>query len=137
MINCVHGGHVGEQSLGSANVAGRLFTTNVLLPSLERQTVSLLAIGILGDSDKTSRHPALVFVAASKKGGMGTAVTHGNTEALGAADGNVDAEFSRRLNQSESKEIRDANGKSTGFVSAGNETFVVGDGAVGVGVLDQ
>ena len=46
MVNSVHRGHYRQQNLGGANVRGRFFAANVLLPRLEGHSVGCFAFGI-------------------------------------------------------------------------------------------
>ncbi len=46
VVDSVHGGHIGQQGLGSANVTSGLITADVLLTGLQGQTVRLFAVDI-------------------------------------------------------------------------------------------
>jgi hypothetical protein len=54
MIDSIHGGDVGEKSLGSTDVTGGLFTSDVLFSCLEGETISSLAVDGLGDTNDTT-----------------------------------------------------------------------------------
>uniref|UniRef100_A0A7C9AVQ0 Uncharacterized protein n=1 Tax=Opuntia streptacantha TaxID=393608 RepID=A0A7C9AVQ0_OPUST len=62
MINSVHSGHVGKQSLSSADVASGLVPSNMLLPCLHRHAKSRLPRRINTNTYDPSRHQSLVFL---------------------------------------------------------------------------
>ena len=102
----LHGGHVGEEGLGGANVAGGFVAANVLLPGLQCQAVGLVAAGVLGDAHHTAGHCADVDVVAGEEGGVRTAVAQRDTESLTGTDGHVNAHFTRRFQQRQCHQVR-------------------------------
>ena len=93
VIDRIHRGHIGEQRLRCANVAGGFLSSNVLLARLEGQAVRWLALGIFGNADQTARHLAFERVARGEKGGVRTAVAERHAETLGASQGHIRAKL--------------------------------------------
>jgi hypothetical protein len=137
MVDSVESRHVGKKSLSSADIAGGLLTTNVLLTSLESQAKSRLAETILGNTNETTRNLALVLLRCSEESSMGTTVTERNTEALGVTDGDVGAKFSRGLEHGKSEKIGGCAEKSLLLVDDVGESLVIVNTTVGIGVLNQ
>ena len=119
VITGVHGSHVGEQCLGRADVAGGFFAANMLFAGLQRKAQGRAAAGIFGNADDAAGHVAFEVVAGGEEGGVRSAVTERDTKTLGAADGDVRAEFTRRFEERESEEIGGDGDKSAGLVSFG------------------
>jgi hypothetical protein len=137
VVDSVESRHVGKKSLSSADIAGGLLTTNVLLTSLESQAKSRLAETILGNTNETTRNLALVLLRCSEESSMGTTVTERNTEALGVTDGDVGAKFSRGLEHGKSEKIGGCAEKSLLLVDDVGESLVIVNTTVGIGVLNQ
>jgi hypothetical protein len=137
VVNSVESRHVGKQSLSSADIAGSLLTTNVLLTSLESQTKSRLAETVLGNTNETARNLALVLLRCSEESSVGTTVAQRNTEALGVTDGDVGAKLSRRLEHGKSEKIGGRAEKSLLLMDNVSESLVVMNTTVGIGVLNQ
>ncbi|KAI6753363.1 hypothetical protein HG531_005532 [Fusarium graminearum] len=137
VIDSVESRHVGEKSLGSADVAGSLFTSNVLLTSLESKTKSRLSETILGNTNETTGDLALVLLRCGKEGSVGTTVAQRNTESLRVTNGNVSAKVSRGLEHGKSEQIGRCAEESLLLVDDIGEGLVVVDTTVGIGVLDQ
>src|SRR5439155_13146211 len=101
VINRVSGGHVCEEDLRRADVAGGFFPANVLLPRAEREAQGGAATGIPRDTDKPAGHLALEGLARREVSRMRAAVAQRHSEPLRAADRHVRSEFAGRLEQSE------------------------------------
>ena len=56
MVHCVHGGDVGEEGLGGADVGGGLVPPDVLLPGLQGQAETLVIIHIFRHTNHTPGH---------------------------------------------------------------------------------
>ena len=97
VINRVHRCDDGEKHLRRADVARRFVATDVLLARLQREPIAGLSSRIMRNADEPSRHVAFVLIARREIRGVRSAEAERNTEALRAADGNVGAEFARRL----------------------------------------
>src|ERR1700737_150039 len=97
VIDRVHRGDHGEKNLCCANVAGRFVAADVLLSRLQRESIGRPAFSVMGNANETTRHVTFVLIARSEVGGVRTTETERNTKALRVADGNVRAEFARRL----------------------------------------
>jgi hypothetical protein len=75
--------------LGGADIAGGSVSPNVLFACLKGEAVGGAALGIFGYADKTTGKESLVGESSCKVSGMWAPETDRNTEALGAAYGNV------------------------------------------------
>ncbi|CAH0038163.1 unnamed protein product [Clonostachys rhizophaga] len=134
VVDGVEGAHVGQQSLGGADVAGGLLTANVLLASLQSKAKGWVAQSILGNTDNTSGNLALVLLGAGEESSVGAS---GNTKSLGAAEGNIGAELAGRLELSEGQEIRGDANETLALVDEVREALVVENTTAGVGVLEK
>src|SRR5262245_57850345 len=101
MIAGVERGHVGEERLGRADVAGGFLAADVLLARAEREAQGGFASRVFGNADDATGHLTLEFVARGEEGCVWSAVTQRHAETLRAADGDVRAEFARRLDERE------------------------------------
>jgi hypothetical protein len=135
VVNGVEGSHVGEEGLGSANVGGGLLTTNVLLTGLEGKTVGRVALGVLGDTDETTGHPALVLVLAGKESGVGTTVAEWDTEALGVSESNVGTPLAGGSEHGQGHEVGGSDDLTAISMDLVSKTLVVGDVSAGIRVL--
>ena len=105
VINRIHRGDDGEKHLRRADVARRFVAADVLLARLQREAISRPSGGIVRNADQSSRHVAFVLIARRKIGGVRSAEAERNAETLRAADGDIGAEFARRLQQGERENI--------------------------------
>ncbi|CAI6084484.1 unnamed protein product [Clonostachys chloroleuca] len=137
VVDGIEGAHVGQQSLGGADVAGGLLTANVLLASLQSEAQGRVAQSILGNTDDTSRNLALVLLGAGEESSVGASISQRNTKSLGAAEGNVGAELAGRLELSEGQEIRGDANETLALVDKVREALVVENTTTGVGVLEK
>ncbi len=137
VIYGVHRGHVGEERLGRADVAGGLFATDVLLARAEREAEAGAAARVLGDADEASGHLAFEGVACGHEGGVRSAVAERDAEALGAADGDIGSEFTGRAQEREREQVRGDDDERAGGVGAFGEGLVIAHGSVGGGILNQ
>lgn len=137
VVDGVHGGHVGKQSLSSADVASSLLTANVLLTSLESETESTVASSVLGDTNQTTGQTALAGVLGSHEGGVGTTVAERDTPSLRVTKGNIGAPFTRGGKEGQSRQV--SGSTEEGALSVGNvsKLLEVLNTTVGVRVLDH
>jgi len=89
VVEGVHGGHVGEEGLGSANVAGGLLPANVLLPGLEGETEGGVALSVAGHTNQAARHLPLQLILDGKEGGVRATIPKRHTKTLAVSKGNV------------------------------------------------
>jgi hypothetical protein len=75
--------------LGGADIAGGAVSPNVLFACLKGEAIGGAALGIFGYPDKTTGKEPLVGESSCKVSCMRAPETDRNTEALGAAYGNV------------------------------------------------
>ena len=66
MINRIHRGDHGQQDLRRADVTGGFVAPDVLLASLQRQSVGRSSFSIVRNADEPARHVALVFDRVSR-----------------------------------------------------------------------
>ena len=137
VIAGIHRGHVGQQRLGGADVAGGLLAADVLLAGLQGEPQGGAAARILGDPDDPAGHLALESVARGEKRRVRAAVAQRHAEALRAAEGDVRAEFARRSQQRQAEQIRRDGHQRARGMGLLDEAGVVEDFAVGVRVLHQ
>src|SRR2546423_1634175 len=80
-----------------------------------------------GSASDATGHGALELFAWGKKGGVRTAITERDTETLGAADGNVRAKFSRRMEERQREEIGGDDDQCAGLMGLLDEGRVIVD----------
>ena len=102
VVGAVHGGDVGQQSLGGADVAGGLVAADVLFAGLQRQPVAPVHRRRSRDTP-TSRPGSMSLQPASDRHEAGVRSTEeqGDTEALGRSHGDVGALLAGRGEQGE------------------------------------
>src|SRR4051812_10177422 len=105
VITGIHRSDVGEQCLRCADVAGGFLAADVLLAGLQREAQGRFAARIFGDSHNAAGHVALESIPRGEERGMWAAIAKRHTKALRAANGNVRAKFTGRLNQRESEQL--------------------------------
>jgi hypothetical protein len=137
VVDGVKGRHVGQKSLGSADVAGGLLSSNVLLTGLESETESGLAESILGNTNETTGDLALVLLRGGEEGGMRATVAQRNTKTLGVANGDVGTKLTRRLEDGQGEQVGGGAEESLLLVDNVGELLVIVDTTVGIGVLDE
>ncbi len=112
----IGGGHVGQESLGGANVRCRLLPTDVLLPGLKRQPIGGAAPVIHRDANQSAGQTAHVPFGRGHEPGMGTAETHGYAEALSRADHHVGPHLARWCQQTTGQEVGGDRHQATGLM---------------------
>src|SRR5205085_11902696 len=116
VIDGIHRRDDGEKNLSGADVTRRFVAANVLLAGLHREPVTWAAHRIVRDADEAPGHVPFVGVARGEISGMRSAETERNTETLGAADGDIGAEFAGRFEQRQRENVRGNDEKSAGIV---------------------
>ena len=94
------------------------------------------AARIFGDADDAAGHLAFESVARGEERGVRSAVTQRHAETLGAADGDVRAEFAGRFEQSQASRSVATVTKAPAAWALLDEGGVIVDRAVRVGILD-
>ncbi|KAK1244515.1 hypothetical protein MKX07_003314 [Trichoderma sp. CBMAI-0711] len=135
VVDGVHGRHVGQKSLGSADVARGLFSSNVLLSRLQSQTQGPVSSAVPGDANQTAGQTSLAALLNRHEGGVRSSVAQGNAKSLGVAKGNVSPPLARRRQERQVGEV--GGGAQQGALGVGQfgELAEVGDASVGVGIL--
>src|SRR5687768_613862 len=93
VIDGIHRGHVGEKSLGGADVAGGFFAADMLLASLEGEAISGSAAHVARNTDDAAGNLTFEFIFCGDECGVRAAITERDAETLRVAEGNVRAEF--------------------------------------------
>ena len=97
VINRIHRRDHGEEHLRCADVTGGFIAANVLFAGLKREPIAWSAGGIVRNADESSWHVPFVGITRCEIGGVRSAKTERNAEALGAADRDISAHFARRF----------------------------------------
>mmetsp|Transcript_38161 Transcript_38161/g.107835 ORF Transcript_38161/g.107835 Transcript_38161/m.107835 type:complete len:471 (+) Transcript_38161:431-1843(+) len=137
VVDSIHGRHVGQQRLGSADVGGRLVAADVLLARLHGHAQRWRARRVEADANDAAGHQPLVLLGGGEEGGMGAAVAHGDAKALGRAHNNVSAPLAGGSELGESQQVGGHHHLGAGVVGCLDNGRGVRHGAIGGGVLDQ
>ena len=116
MIDRIHRRDDGEKDLRRADVARRFVAPDVLLAGLQSESIGRTAFGIVRNADEPAGHVAFVLIARREISGVRSAEAERHAKTLRAADGDIGAEFARRFQQRERKNIRGDNDERAGFV---------------------
>mmetsp|Transcript_28930 Transcript_28930/g.50888 ORF Transcript_28930/g.50888 Transcript_28930/m.50888 type:complete len:277 (-) Transcript_28930:274-1104(-) len=109
----------------------------MLLACLHGHAEGGLAARVLGHTDDSSGHFAHKRLVAGEEGSVGASETHRDTEALGGADGDIDAELADRLADGRGEEVGGADDLGVGGLGVADELGVVDEFSGGVGVLEE
>ena len=137
MVDRVHAGHHRQQHLRGADVGGGLLAADVLFAGLQGEAVGGLAERVDGHADQAARHRALEGVLAGQECGMRAAEAEGHAEALGVADHDVRAPFSRRHQQGERQQVGGRRDHAAARVRGFGDRPVVAHLAGAAGILQQ
>src|SRR5713101_5283274 len=91
----VNGGPQRNQTLVGANVAGRLFSSDMLLSRLQGQHPAASTVAVDGLANQAPGHFADKFLAASQYAQVGPAIAHRRTQGLSFRNRDVCAVLSR------------------------------------------
>ena len=91
VVDGEHAGDDRQQNLGGADVAGRLFSADMLLAGLHGHAQRPVSLAVDGDTDDAAGHCALVIVTGGEEGRVRPAVAHWHTKPLGRSERNVGA----------------------------------------------
>lgn len=106
MVDRVHGGDVCQQGLGCADVGSSLLSANVLLSGLQSHSVAHVALGVLRDTDDSSRHFSDIGLLGGEETRVGPTEAHRHTESLRGAEAKVRAHLSGWLGDSQGQQVR-------------------------------
>jgi hypothetical protein len=137
VVDGIHRGHDGEENLRGADVGRGLVAADVLLARAEGEAHGGVAVGVFRHADETAGHLALEGVLGGEERGVGSAETHGNTEALGGTDGDIGAEFAGGAEEGEREQVGGDDGERTDGVGGFEECREIVDTARGVGILHE
>lgn len=137
VVDGIHARHHGQQHLGRADVARRLFPADMLLARLQRHAQGRAAIAVLGHADDPARHVALVLVAGGEEGGVRAAVPHRHAEALAVAHRDVGAPLARRHQQCQRQQVGRRRDQRPGRMCLLADRAEVMDRAVRRGILQE
>ncbi len=131
----VHGGHIGEQGLGGADVGGGLFAADVLLAGLQGHAQGGVAVAVLTDPDDATGDEPLVSFLHGEVGGVRPPVSHRYAEALGTAHYGIGAPFAGRRQQRQGQQVGGYGDGDLSFARPPDEFAVIFDAPIGPGVL--
>lgn len=137
VVDGVHGSHVSQEGLGSADVAGSLLTTDMLLTSLESQSKSTSSGTVLGDTNDTSWQATLAGLLNSHESGVRTTESQGNTKSLRVTKSDIGTPFTGRSQKSQGRQVSGNAEESALLVGYIGQLAEVTNTTVGVGVLGQ
>mmetsp|Transcript_3300 Transcript_3300/g.11596 ORF Transcript_3300/g.11596 Transcript_3300/m.11596 type:complete len:853 (+) Transcript_3300:643-3201(+) len=137
VVHSVHGGDVGEQGLGGADVRGSLLPPDVLLAGLHGHAQRGVSVLVDAGSDDPSGHDPLVLVRGGQEGGVGSAVSHGHAEPLGGSDGDVRPQLSRRGEHGQGEQIGGHDDLGVHSMGGIDDRAVLVQGSVSGGVLQE
>src|SRR5579863_9873672 len=84
-----------------ADVRSGAFAANVLLASIERQAERAAAVAVVSLTDQSSGHLAQMSGSRGHETDAGASILKRQAETLTFADGNIDAKFARRSQETE------------------------------------
>src|SRR5690606_19706035 len=102
---------------------------DVLLPGLQGEAVGDPALTVLGDADEAAGQRADVLLTAGDESGVWPAEPHGDSEALGGADGDVGTPLPRRRQQREGEQVGGGDHDGPRLLEPGGRLAVIDDGA--------
>jgi len=137
VVNGIESCHGSQQRLCGADVGSGLLAFYVLFAGLQRHAQGPVAVDIFGDADDAAWEDPLVFVTGGEKGGMRTAVAHGNAETLAASADHVGAPFPGRGQQGKTHQVGSHSHADLSGMGSGHKPAIIADLPVGIGILDQ
>ena len=137
MVDSIHGTHVSEERLGGTDVAGSLFSPDVLLSRLQGKSQGTVAEPVLGDTDNAAWDLPLVKFGAREETGVRATEAYGHTEPLGVSERDVSTEFSGRLEDGQSQKVGGNAEDTSKLVDVFAQVVEVGNATFGVRVLSQ
>ncbi len=129
VVDRIHAGDNGQQSLRGADVGGRLLAADVLFAGLQRQAEGGGAGVVLGNSDDTAGKRTLQALADGHVGGVRATEEQRNTHALGGADGDVGTLLARSGDQGQREQVCRNGNHRAAFLRRGDDGGVVVDPA--------
>ena len=123
-----------QQSLSSTNIGGSLLTADVLLTSLQSQTVRGLTGRVLRNTHQTTRHGALHTLANSHIRCVGAAEEEGQTETLSVTHSDISTQLTGRLQQGQSQQVGVHSDESVTLLSGLNQRLNIANIAFIAGV---
>ena len=123
-----------QQSLSSTNIGSSLLTADVLLTSLQSQTVRRLTGRVLRNTHQTARHGTLHTLVNSHVRSMGATEEEGQTETLSVTHSDISAQLTRGLQQGQSQQVSDHSDQGVTLLSGLNQRLNIADIAFIAGV---
>ena len=123
--------------MGGADVAGGLLAADVLFAGAEREAQRGFAARILGHADDAAGHLSLELLARGKKSRVRSAVPERHAETLGAANGDVRAEFAGRREEGQREQVRGDGQQGAGSMGLFRKAGKIVDRAEGVRILHE
>ena len=123
-----------QQSLSSTNIGSSLLTADVLLTSLQSQTVRRLTSRILRNTHQTARHGTLHALVNSHVRSVGATEEEGQTETLSVTHSDISTQLTRRLQQGQSQQVSDHSDQGVTLLSGLNQRLNIANIAFIAGV---
>ena len=123
-----------QQSLSSTNIGSSLLTANVLLTSLQSQTVRRLTSRILRNTHQTARHGTLHTLVNSHVRSVGATEEEGQTETLSVTNCDISTQLTRGLQQGQSQQVSSNGDQSVTLLSGLNQRLNIANLAFITGV---
>ena len=114
-----------------------LVSTNMLFPSLQCQTIRGLAVGISGNTNKTTGQLSLHGVDTGDPCRMRTTESQGNSEPLTVADRDVGPELTGRLQDRQPQQVCRHHNFGVRRMRTFRECRIVFDASAGIGILNH
>mmetsp|Transcript_25937 Transcript_25937/g.57235 ORF Transcript_25937/g.57235 Transcript_25937/m.57235 type:complete len:238 (+) Transcript_25937:1777-2490(+) len=105
VIDRIHGRHIGEQSLGCANVGGRLVKPDVLLSSLQRHANCLVTLRIDTYANDAAWHAPRSLLTRGQVRRSRSTVQHWNPKTLHAPNNDIRSELRWWLRDAQCKRV--------------------------------
>ncbi len=137
VVDRVQAGHDGEEHLGRADVARRLFPADVLLARGQGHAVGRPAVRVLRQSDQASGQLPDMVLPAGEKRGVRAAEPQRHAEPLRRSDGDVGAPLAGRFHERQREEIRGHHRHDLGLAGLREQVRRVVERAVGRRILEQ
>merc|ERR1711937_1020216 len=137
VVDGVHSGNVGKESLGSANVGRGLLSSDVLFTGLHGHTESRSSMSIHTCSDDTSWHDSLVLVVSGKESGVRSTISHWHSKALRGTNSNIGTELTGWGQHGQSKQVSGHDDLGVGSMGLLDHRGVLLEGSVRSWVLKR
>ena len=134
VVHRVSASNNSQQSLSSTNIGSSLLAADVLLTSLQSQTVRRLTGRVRRNTHQAARHGAFHTLVNSHVRSVRATEEEGQTETLSVAHSDVCTQLTRRLQQGQSQQVSDHSDQSVTLLSGLNQRLNIANIAFITGV---